>query len=182
MPVERGRARARNCNRPTDVSTAHGKTGAVSYRRAASGPRARAHPWIGDAEIMAESAIPSTGEVDVAIVGAGAAGLAAARVLSSRRPGLAVVVLEAAARLGGRALTIDALPIGAPLDLGCGWLHGARSNPWTSIAEGFGFTIDRTPPPWDRQHENLGFPPDEQEDYERAATAFHERMAAAADE
>jgi monoamine oxidase len=121
---------------------------------------------------MAESAIPSTGEVDVAIAGAGAAGLAAARHLGSRRPSLVIAVLEAAAWPGGRALTVDAPAIGAPLDLGCGWLHGARDNPWTGIAENLGFTIDRTPPPWDQQHENLGFPPEEQADYERAASAF----------
>jgi monoamine oxidase len=51
---------------------------------------------------MAGNGIPSTGEVDVAVVGAGAAGLAAAKRLLKRQPGLKVVVLEAAARPGGR--------------------------------------------------------------------------------
>ena len=128
---------------------------------------------------MAGNGIPSTGEVDVAVVGAGAAGLAAAKRLLKRQPGLKVVVLEAAARPGGRALTIDVPAVGVSIDLGCGWLHGARSNPWTHIAQTLGFTIDRTPPPWDLQHQDLGFPPEARAAYEHAASAFYGRTAAA---
>ena len=61
-------------------------------------------------------------EVDVAIIGAGAAGLGAARMLEGS--GLSVIVLEARDRIGGRAHTIMAAP-GVPFDLGCEWLHSA---------------------------------------------------------
>ncbi|MGH1570657.1 FAD-dependent oxidoreductase [Methylobacterium sp. P31] len=96
--------------------------------------------------------------MDVAIVGAGAAGLAAGRRLSERRPDLRIQVLEAQDRAGGRAHTIVPSAIGAPLDLGCGWLHGAERNPWLAIAEALGFHVDRTPAPWDVQYRDLGFP------------------------
>ncbi len=60
---------------------------------------------------------------DVAIVGAGAAGLAAARRLQGL--GVSFVVLEARPRIGGRAFT-DTETLGAPVDLGGHWLHSRR--------------------------------------------------------
>lgn len=89
------------------------------------------------------------GEIDVAVIGAGAAGVAAARQLQLLRPDLSILLLEASDRVGGRARSIH--PFGtdaAALDLGCGWLHGARTNAWTGIAEEVGLTVDRTPAPW----------------------------------
>lgn len=89
------------------------------------------------------------GEIDVAVIGAGAAGVASARQLQSLRPDLSIVLLEASNRVGGRARTIHPLGAdGVAVDLGCGWLHGARTNEWTSIAEKIGLTVDRTPAPW----------------------------------
>ncbi|MEZ2128721.1 MULTISPECIES: flavin monoamine oxidase family protein [unclassified Sinorhizobium] len=86
---------------------------------------------------------------DVVIVGAGAAGIAAARHLLGKRPDLNVVVLEASSRVGGRALSIrpEALA-GQAIDLGCGWFHGSHGNEWLRIARDMGFTIDETPAPW----------------------------------
>lgn len=66
---------------------------------------------------------------DVLIIGAGCAGIAAARRLIAA--GQSCVVLEAGARVGGRAFTTDAL--GAPLDLGATWLHQANENPLTDF-------------------------------------------------
>ncbi len=63
-------------------------------------------------------------EVDVAVVGAGAAGIAAGRAL--RAAGVGYVVLEASGRVGGRALTDHSL--GYPVDMGCTWLHSADEN------------------------------------------------------
>ena len=61
----------------------------------------------------------------VIVVGAGMAGLVAARLLHDS--GFAVTVLEARKRIGGRTWTDDSL--GAPLDLGGSWVHGVDGNP-----------------------------------------------------
>lgn len=61
-------------------------------------------------------------ECDVIVVGAGAAGLMAAREL--QRGGREVVVLEAAARAGGRLLTVHPLGPDLPIELGAEFLHG----------------------------------------------------------
>ena len=52
------------------------------------------------------------------------------------------VMVEARARIGGRAWT--QICEGFPIDLGCGWLHSGDKNPWCAIAESHGFHIDRT--------------------------------------
>jgi len=75
---------------------------------------------------------------DVVVVGAGAAGIAAARRL--RACGLECQVLEAGARVGGRAHTGSA-GLGAPFDHGASWIHGAEHNPLTPIARELGFTL-----------------------------------------
>ncbi len=95
---------------------------------------------------------------DVVVVGAGAAGIAAARQLATS--GLSTMVLEATGRIGGRAWTCDVA--GLHLDLGCGWLHSADRNPWTRIAEAAGFAVDRRTPAWGRQYRDLGFSQAEQ--------------------
>jgi len=90
--------------------------------------------------------MPESGrEFDVVVVGAGAAGLAAARRLLDAR--LKVLVVEARGRLGGRAFTAYPMP-GLALDLGCEWLHCADRNPWTGIARRLGFSIDQKLPDW----------------------------------
>ncbi|MEP9379514.1 NAD(P)/FAD-dependent oxidoreductase [Aquabacter sp. CN5-332] len=77
------------------------------------------------------------GECDVAVIGAGAAGLSAGRAL--REAGASFVVLEASSRTGGRAFT-DTTTFGQPWDLGCHWLHSADVNPFVAIADQLGFT------------------------------------------
>jgi monoamine oxidase len=115
-------------------------------------------------------------EVDVIVIGAGAAGIAAARRLVADR--LSVKVLEARSRIGGRAWTAHLS--GLALDLGCGWLHSADENEWSAIAQELGFTIDPTPPPWSRRAIEAGFPLAEQSDYAAAWARFYERLAEAA--
>jgi monoamine oxidase len=83
--------------------------------------------------------------LDVVVVGAGAAGLVAARELT--RAGLAVRVVEARHRVGGRAWT-DRETFGAPIDRGCAWLHAADQNPWTDYARQHGFTVVERSPDW----------------------------------
>src|SRR3977135_1751255 len=87
--------------------------------------------------------LPSS--IDVAIIGAGAAGLGAAHALQGS--GLSPIVLEARDRVGGRGHTIMASP-DVTFDLGCGWLHSADQNSFVKIAEQLNFEIDRTLPPW----------------------------------
>lgn len=67
----------------------------------------------------------------VIVVGAGIAGLAAARTLADR--GHDVVVLEARDRIGGRIRTSDHWP-DAPVDLGASWIHGVDGNPIIDLA------------------------------------------------
>ncbi len=78
--------------------------------------------------------------VDTLIVGAGAAGLAAARTLEGS--GLTVRVLEAKDRIGGRAFT-DTESLGIPLDHGCTWLSAGPYNPFLKLADDLGIRMER---------------------------------------
>lgn len=78
---------------------------------------------------------------DLVIIGAGAAGLAAAR--AALAAGLNIEVVEAAGRIGGRGHT-DTTTFPEPFDLGCQWLHAASINPYTRIADRLGFRYRRT--------------------------------------
>lgn len=80
-----------------------------------------------------------TSETDIAVIGAGAAGLAAGVRLAEARVDFRV--LEAAPQIGGRAAT-DRDTLGVPFDLGCHWLHDARNNPFAPIARQLGFAFD----------------------------------------
>lgn len=76
--------------------------------------------------------------VEVAIVGAGVAGLAAARRLAAH--GASVVVLEARNRVGGRVWTIRDERSSVPVELGAEFLH-AEAEETRQIAEGAGIGI-----------------------------------------
>ncbi len=75
---------------------------------------------------------------DVVIIGAGIAGLTAARTLLAA--GRSVVVVEAAGRIGGRAYT-ENTTFGVPFDHGCSWITAADNNPFKSISENYGFEL-----------------------------------------
>ncbi|RVA45815.1 FAD-dependent oxidoreductase, partial [Mesorhizobium sp. M7A.F.Ca.CA.004.09.1.2] len=77
-------------------------------------------------------------DVDVVIIGAGSAGLAAARTLQAA--GLSFTLLEAMDRIGGRAWTSDQ-HFGVPFDIGCAWLHAADRNPYFPEAQAAGWTL-----------------------------------------
>src|SRR3954468_9181659 len=119
--------------------------------------------------------LPSS--VDVAIIGAGAAGIGAARALENS--GLSVVVLEARDRLGGRAHTILAAP-DITFDLGCGWLHSAEKNAFVEIARQLGFVVDKTSPPWRDQTLDAGIPRRLRGEFIAALDAFYDRAEQAA--
>jgi monoamine oxidase len=116
---------------------------------------------------------------DVAIVGAGAAGLAAASRLAETP--LQVVVLEARGRIGGRAHTLHPRP-DLPLDAGCGWLHSADRNVLAAMAEQAGLSVDRTPPHWTRQSGDKHFSAADQRAFRKAYDAFEDRLAKAAED
>jgi monoamine oxidase len=123
------------------------------------------------------TSLPSS--VDVAIIGAGAAGLGAAHAL--RDSGRSFIVLEARERVGGRGHTVMAAP-DVVFDMGCGWLHSADENSFVKIAERLNFEINKDLPPWrDRAYGNA-FPREQRDDFIRALDEFFQRTHDAAKE
>lgn len=112
--------------------------------------------------------------VDVAIIGAGAAGLAAARTLQDHK-NLSVLVLEARDRIGGRTFTTTPAP-GVTFDVGAGWLHSADCNAFTQIAHDLGFTVDRTHPGWGQQSGNHHYSKMQRRAFGRALNSFYDRL------
>ncbi|WP_298813448.1 NAD(P)/FAD-dependent oxidoreductase [uncultured Sphingomonas sp.] len=113
---------------------------------------------------------------EVLVIGAGAAGIAAARALHDA--GVDTLLIEARDRIGGRARTIHHGD--AALDLGCGWLHSARRNSWTDVARAAGFTIATDTANWSEQYRDLGYSAEEQAAFGRAWDAWEARARAAA--
>jgi len=121
------------------------------------------------------SSLPS--DIDVAIIGAGAAGLGAAHGLTNS--GLSTIVLEARNRVGGRGHTIMASP-DITFDLGCGWLHSADRNSFVGIAEHLNFEVNKALPPWRERAFGKAFPQAERDDFIHALDAFYDRADQAA--
>lgn len=121
------------------------------------------------------SSLPST--VDVAIIGAGAAGLGAAHALKGS--GLSAIVLEARDRLGGRAHTIQAAP-DVVFDVGCGWLHSADQNSFVGIAHKLGFELNKDLPPWRERAYGKAFPQADRDAFMLAMDQFYDRLHEAA--
>ncbi len=71
---------------------------------------------------------------DVLVIGAGMAGLAAARTL--QQAGKQVIVLEGRQRVGGRVWTAQLA--GQTIDFGASWIHGVTGNPLTALAKQVG--------------------------------------------
>ncbi len=121
---------------------------------------------------------PFRHQCDVAVIGAGAAGLAAARALTAAK--LDVLLMEGRSRPGGRAST--EMHGGHALDLGCGWLHSADDNPYVGIARDLGFTVDETPPPWQQMMYEDAFASQDQKAFRAAQAKFYSRLEKAAQE
>ena len=85
----------------------------------------------------------SAAELDVVIVGAGAAGIAAARKLVAA--GKSVRIFEAGNYIGGRCIT-DIKNFGVPFDLGAHWIHMPDVNPLARLAARTGLEVYPAPP------------------------------------
>jgi monoamine oxidase len=85
---------------------------------------------------------PRTTETDVVIVGAGAAGIAAARRIAAANRHF--VMIEAADHIGGRCVT-DTRTFGVPFDLGAHWIRAPDLNPLTKLTPRRGIEIYPAP-------------------------------------
>jgi monoamine oxidase len=95
------------------------------------------------ASAPALGAVQASGETDVAIVGAGAAGIAAARKVAAA--GRRFALIEASDHAGGRCVT-DNRTFGVPFDRGAHWLHMPDVNPVAKLAGRTGLDLYPAPP------------------------------------
>jgi monoamine oxidase len=77
-------------------------------------------------------------DTDVIIIGAGVAGISAARQLKSA--GVRAIIFEARDRIGGRVLT-DTQTLGRTFDRGPYWLHNKATNPLVPLARNGGIDL-----------------------------------------
>jgi monoamine oxidase len=85
---------------------------------------------------------PLPREADIVVIGAGAAGIAAARRIQTANR--KVIVVEAASQIGGRCLT-DTATFEVPFDRGARWMHNPDTNPMIRLARSAGFDITAAP-------------------------------------
>src|ERR1044072_757385 len=91
-------------------------------------------------------AAPLPRETDIVVIGAGAAGIAAAgRVAAGQPQGMAgasgeVIVVEPAGQAGGRCQT-DASTFNVPFDRGARWMHNPETNPMIRLARSAGLDV-----------------------------------------
>lgn len=83
-------------------------------------------------------AAPVPRDAEVVVIGAGAAGIAAARRIAAA--GRKVVVIEAASAIGGRCVT-DATAFDVPFDRGARWLYNTETSPIAKLARGVGMDL-----------------------------------------
>jgi monoamine oxidase len=85
---------------------------------------------------------PVPREADIVVIGAGAAGIAAARrIMAANRR---VIVVEAAGQVGGRCLT-DTATFEVPYDRGARWMVNPDTNPMVKLARNAGLDIFAVP-------------------------------------
>lgn len=99
----------------------------------------------GSAAMVAGPAVAaSAGEpdFDILIIGAGAAGIAAARRVAAT--GMKFLVLEASDRLGGRCFT-DMRVFGFPYERGARWIYTPDINPLAKLAVKTGVNLEPAP-------------------------------------
>ena len=93
------------------------------------------------APFLRANAASRTREADIVVIGAGAAGIAAARrILAANRK---VIVVEATSQVGGRCIT-DSTSFDVPFDRGARWLYNP-DNPMIPLARSVGFDVAPAP-------------------------------------
>lgn len=109
-----------------------------------SGLSRRSFLAVSAAVVAAPSVVRAQGgaDLDVAIIGAGAAGIAAARRIAAANRRF--VLLEASDRIGGRCVT-DTATFGVPFDLGAHWIHRPDGSQLTGATQTTGFEIYTAP-------------------------------------
>ncbi len=120
-----------------------------------------------------------TSNLDLIIVGAGAAGIGAAQAAATSK--LNYRVLEASHRVGGRGLTEELAP-GIPWDLGCHWLHSGSINPLARVADQLGMHYGKGSESRNFFLKGAWVTPQQQKDYADYTTRQWHAMRAAEDE
>ncbi len=98
--------------------------------------------------VVSTAALVGTGtsakaaDVDVVVIGVGAAGLSATDALI--KAGYSVICIEAANRIGGRVHT-DTTTFGVPFDHGAHWLHNRAINPFVNMGKKLGMKVYKAP-------------------------------------
>ncbi len=121
------------------------------------------------AALVATGTTAKAADVDVIVIGAGAAGLSATDAL--RRAGLTVHCIEATDRIGGRVFT-DTETFGVPFDHGAHWLHHKALNPFIDIGKSYGLTLYQQPDDLQSYIKGRGRTPDQ----DALINAEHDRM------
>ncbi|MDA9502363.1 flavin monoamine oxidase family protein [Bradyrhizobium sp. CCBAU 11357] len=88
--------------------------------------------------VLRASAAPLPREADIVVIGAGAAGIAAARRIIAT--GRNVIVVEASSQVGGRCIT-DSTTFDTPFDRGARWMHNPDTNPMIRLARSAGLDV-----------------------------------------
>src|ERR1700676_2688375 len=85
---------------------------------------------------------PLPRDADIVVIGAGAAGIAAARRIQAANR--KVIVVEATGQIGGRCLT-DTRTFDVPVDRGARWMHNPDTNPMIRLARSAGLDLSAAP-------------------------------------
>src|SRR5882724_1485261 len=92
----------------------------------------------GSAVVRGTFGAPLPREADIVVIGAGAAGIAAARrIMAANRK---VLVVEASSQIGGRCLT-DLTTFDVPFDRGARWMHNPETSPMIKLARSVGLDV-----------------------------------------
>ena len=114
---------------------------------------------------------------DVIVIGAGAAGLSAARSLAARS--LRVIVVEARDRMGGRVLSDPSVRTAVPAELGAEFIHGAAQETLDLLRDAGIAAVDTAGESWTRADGDLRC---DGEDMMSATSIFEGTRALAGDE